>query len=379
MNKPIRVLQVLTIMNLGGAETMIMNYYRNIDRTKVQFDFLLHRPERGAYDDEIEALGGIIYRLSPISPRNFFRYKKELKLFFEEHQEYKIIHSHLNSLSTFILNASKPIANTRISHSHIAINPIRLSDFFNPKLDFKTTLKDAIQVMLRRSVAKHATHYFACGKKAGNWMYGDNFDKKITIINNAIDALKFTYNSETAIEVKNKLAINENFVVGHIGRFNDQKNHFFLINIFKEIIKIKPNAVLVLIGEGGLKTKIEAEANRLGIKDAILFLGLRKDIPDILQSFDVFLFPSLYEGLPVTLIEAQASGLRIFASNTISKEVNFTGLVKFLSLKDTAEQWAQKLIENSNYNRENTYESVVNEGYDIMNNAKELENFYLSK
>lgn len=377
MSEPKRILQVLTIMNLGGAETMIMNYYRSIDRSKIQFDFLLHRPERGAYDDEIENLGGKIYRMPPISPRNFFKYKSELKKFFYLHPEYEIVHSHLNSLSTFVLNAAKATSNVRIGHSHIAINPIKLSDFFNKKLDLKTTIKEALQTLLRKSVANYATHYFACGEKAGKWMFGDTAEKPITVINNAIDSSRFIYNNEIATITKKKLKIEDKLVIGHVGRFNDQKNHFFLIEIFNEILKANSNAILLLVGEGDLRPKIEDEINKLGITEAVMFLGSRTDIPELLQSFDVFLFPSLYEGLPVTLIEAQAAGLKIIASDTISSEVNFSKLIQFIALKESSLHWAKQLLQSIKYKRENTQKIVIDSGYDIVNNAKNLEDFYL--
>ena len=366
-------------MNLGGAETMIMNYFRNVDRSKIIFDFLLLRPERGAYDDEIEALGGIIYRLPPISPSTFFVFNKELKEFFKVHPEYDIVHSHLNSLSTFILKAAKPTANIRIAHSHIAISPIKLKDFFNKNLDLKTTIKEYIQSKLKTQVAKHATHYFACGEKAGRWMFGDNAADKVTVLNNAIDAAKFKFDQNISLNKKEELGLKEKIVIGHVGRFNDQKNHLFLISIFNEVLKNKPNTVLLLVGVGDLMPKIKSEADKLGISESILFLGARRDIPELLQCFDLFLFPSLYEGLPVTLIEAQAAGLNIIASNTITSEVNFGDLITFISLEQSPELWAKMVIEKLNYDREDTQKMIIENHYDIKSNARMLEEFYLTQ
>lgn len=380
MNKtePIRVLQVLTIMNLGGAETMIMNYYRHIDKTKVQFDFLLHRQERGFFDDEIESLGGKIYRMLPISPKNYFSYKKKLDAFFNTHTEYKIIHSHLNALSSIILGVAKqkkiPL---RIAHSHLAVEANVITKIFRKNTDIKATIKDGIQSLISSRVPKVATHYFACGEKAGQWLFGKANKQQVTIINNAINASLFTYSSLKGEKIKAKLGLSNKKVIGHVGRFNEQKNHFFLINIFNEIYKKDNNTVLALVGAGHLKDKIEKEAQRLNIEKNIRFLGLRDDIPELLQGFDLFLFPSLYEGLPVTLVEAQASGLKIITSSTVTTEVNITGLVHYIDLEKTALDWANLVVSHLNYNRKDTLSAIQKGGYDIFENVKSLQNFYL--
>ncbi|MBF8149563.1 glycosyltransferase family 1 protein [Winogradskyella sp. F6397] len=378
-DKPIRVLQVLTIMNLGGAETMIMNYYRHIDRTKVQFDFLLHRQERGFFDDEIESLGGKIYRMSAIAPKNYFIYKKNLNLFFDKHPDYKIVHSHLNALSSIILGvAKKKNIPFRIAHSHLAVEPLVLKKVIKKNTDIKATIKDSIQTLVKGRVTKVATHYFACGEKAGNWLFGYKNKTKVTIINNAINASLFTYDAIEAKKIKNELNLENKKVIGHIGRFNEQKNHFFLIKIFNELYKKDENCVLLLIGDGNLKTKLKEEAKRLNIDKNIHFLGLRDNIPELLQAFDLFLFPSLYEGLPVTLIEAQASGIKIITSNTVTKEVDITNLITYIDLDRPAEEWADYVLANIDYKRKNTLSKIKQEGYDIFENAKKLQNFYLN-
>lgn len=378
--KPIRVLQVLTIMNLGGAETMIMNYYRHIDKTKVQFDFLLHREDKGFFDDEIESLGGKIYRMPPISPKNYFLYKKKLNLFFSEHPEYKIVHSHLNALSSIILSVAKnKNIPYRIAHSHLAVESMMLKKIFKKNTDIKATLKDSVQSLIRGKVTKVATHFFACGEKAGDWLFGQKNRTKVTIINNAIHASSFSYNTIKADKIKEEFGLKNKKVIGHVGRFNEQKNHFLLIKIFNEIYKKDNNCVLLLIGNGNLKDKIKEEAKRLSIYKDIRFLGLRDDIPELLQGFDLFLFPSLYEGLPVTLIEAQASGLKIITSTTVTKEVDITGLITFIDLKKPELEWAESVLNNINYNRKDTFNQIKEGGYDIFENAKNLQIFYLNK
>jgi len=379
MNNPIRVLQVLTIMNRGGAENMIMNYYRNMDRSKVQFDFLLHRQEMGAFDQEIESLGGKIYRIPAISPKNYIRYKRALSHFFDKYPEYQIVHSHLNALSSFVLKEAKtrniPV---RIAHSHLAVEPFAIKKVFAPNTDVKATIKDSIQSLIRKKVRRYATHFFACGEKAGDWLYGVENRAQVEIINNAIDSKKFIYDRESEKVVRKELDLEGKRVIGHVGRFNEQKNHFFLIEIFEKVVNALPNSCLVLIGDGNLKPKIEERVKELDIKDSVMFLGLQDNIPRLLQTFDLFLFPSLYEGLPVTLIEAQASGIPIVASNTITSEVDITGLLTFCSLNDTAQYWAEKVVKNIDHTRENTHQRIVNGKYDIAENAKKLQEFYLN-
>ncbi|MFV9551014.1 glycosyltransferase family 1 protein [Algibacter sp. PT7-4] len=377
--KPIRVLQVLTIMNLGGAETMIMNYYRHVDKSKIQFDFLLHRSERGFFDDEIESLGGKIYRMSPIRPHTHFLYKKKLEQFFDEHPEYNVVHSHLNALSSTILKIAKAKGiQTRIAHSHLAVEPYVLKKIFKKNTDIKATIKDAIQSLIKYKVKKHATHFFACGLKAGEWLYGKNNASKITIINNAINSSLFTYNPNLSLQVKKELGVSGKKVIGHVGRFNEQKNHFFLIKIFNEILKKDKNCVLALAGNGNLMSPIKKEVKKLEIKNQVLFLGLQKNIPKLLQGFDLFLFPSLYEGLPVTLVEAQSSGLPIVTSNTVTTEVDITGLITFLDINNDSEsKWAKTVLNKLNYERLNTSSQIKKGGYDIYENASKLQEFYI--
>lgn len=379
MNKPsIRILQVLTIMNRGGAEAMIMNYYRNVDRNQIQFDFLLHRQEKGAYDDEILSLGGKIYKLRPIHPRSLGLYEKELDDFFKQNTQYRIVHSHLNALSSIVLGvAKKNGVQIRIAHSHLAVEKGTIWKLFHKDTDRTALVKDFIQHIIRHRVRRVATHNFACGEKAGKWLFGEygNFN----IINNAIDSSKFIYNPNLRTSVREKLNLGTSKTIGHVGRFNEQKNHFYLIRIFHALLNIDSNYHLLLVGDGNLTQKVRKLTEELNISEKVTFLGIRKDIPDLLQAMDFFVFPSLYEGLPVTLVEAQASGLKIFASNNITHEVNLTGLISFLEINDPPEKWALKIIEESNYTRKNTSLKIKEMQYDIHENALSLQNFYLNQ
>ena len=365
--KPIRVLQVFTIMNRGGAETMIMNNYRNIDRIKVQFDFMVHRQERGAYDDEIEAFGGRIYRMMPIHPNNLLEYKRKIHQFFNQHYEYQIIHGHCSELGVYIyMEASRKGIPVIIAHAHNS--PVGW--------DFKTPFRFYWKHKMRRYI----TEMLSCGKKSSEWLFGKSNSEKAIILNNAIDANKFVFNVAKRERLKRELDIENKFVVGHVGRFVAQKNHKLLIDIFAEIHKRDKNAILLLIGDGDLKKSIQEKVEGLALKQAVKFLGVRSDIPDLLNTFDVFLLPSLFEGLPVTMVEAQASGLKCIVSDGVPKESGITDLVEYYSLNKSAEYWANEVLKYQNgYERKDMYGDIVNSGFDIKENAKWLQEYYLGK
>lgn len=367
MREPIRVLNLFTIMNRGGAETMVMNYYRNIDRTKVQFDFLVHREEKGVYEDEIEELGGKIYRMPPIYPQNFLTYKKLIREFLKNHPEYRIIHSHMSELGYFVFKeAKKQGVPTIICHAHN--NP----HGWDIKMIFRTYFKH----MMR----PYITHMFMCGEESGSWLFGKKNRSKFIQLNNAIDSKKFIYNENTSAQVKKELGITNEFVIGHVGRFNEQKNHNKLIEIFYEICKINPNSKLVLVGEGVLENKTKEKVNSLNLDDKVLFLGGRSDVYRIMQAFDIFLFPSLFEGLPVSMVEAQAAGLQCFISNSIPKQCIITNNVISFDLSLPNCEIAKLIINrHKNYSRLNTYQNIVDAGFDIKSNAKQLEEFYFNE
>ena len=356
-----RVLQVVTKMNRGGLETMLMNYYRHIDREKVQFDFLVHREERGAYDDEIESLGGKIYRLPRLVPWSI-SYLKSLDRFFDEHPEYKIVHVHQDCLSSVILKSAKkhgiPV---RIAHSHNA--------------DQERNLKYPIKLWYMRDIPRYSTHLFACGRKAGDWMFKG---APYTVINNAIDPQVFAFDSGKRSEIREQLNIQNKFVIGHVGRFNPQKNHKFLLEIFSSLLKYKPDSVLLLVGGGDGMEKIENRAIELGISENVRFLGIRSDIADLMQAMDVFVFPSLYEGLPVTMVEAQAAGLPCVVSEAIPREAYMTDLVFQKKLSDKPDDWVKDILLHRNMFRTSHIQEVTQSGFDIETEAEKLQEFYLS-
>ena len=361
MKHPIRVLQVVTYMGRGGLETMLMNYYRHIDHSKVQFDFLTHREFDGDYDKEIKELGGNVYHLSNLNPLSI-DYKTSLNDFFENHPEYKIVHSHLDCMAGIPLKYAKlnnvPL---RIAHAHNS----------NQTKDLKYPLK----LFYKRNIKKNANYLFACGDEAGKWMFNTD---KFKVLNNAIDAKDYTFNMNIRNDKRKEFGISDDSImVGHVGRFFPQKNHDFLIDIFNQFHKDYPNSYLMLVGEGELKTSIQDKVNTLGLEDYVIFTGLRSDVNELLQAMDVFLFPSLYEGLPVSIVEAQAAGLPCLISDKVPIECKKTDLVYQLSLEDSVNTWADKIYELSHISRRDTYEEIKQSGFDIVENAKWLENFYI--
>lgn len=357
----IRILQVVTYMGRGGLESMLMNYYRYIDREKIQFDFLVHRQERAAYDDEIEAMGGKIYRLPRLVPWSK-AYLTALNRFFDEHPEYRIVHVHQDCLSSVILKAAQqhniPV---RIAHSHNA-NQDR-------------NLKYPIKLWFRRSIPRCATHLFACGKDAGDWMFGG---ATYQIINNAIDTTAYTYDTNKRVELRRQLGLADELVIGHVGRFNPQKNHPFLMDIFAALLKKESNAVLLLVGGGEGMSKMQEKVQELGIAEHVRFLGVRSDVADLMQAMDMFVLPSLYEGLPVTMVEAQAAGLPCIISDKVPPECILTeGLVDVMPLSASPGAWAEKILAKRAIPRTDRRAEIAAHGFDITTEAVKLQEFYL--
>ena len=367
-DKAISVLVLDTVMDRGGAEAMIMNYMRNINRDKIRFDFLTNRDYRGAYEDEIESLGGKVYHMCPMYPGKFRRYKREIRLFLQEHPEYKIIHSNLEERSYFPLKVAKKLGvPVRISHSH------------NRPLGFD--LKLLVRYYFRFMLRFYNTHMFACGIEAGDWLYGKKNRNKVVIMNNAIDVRRYIYNRDKAIDMKKKLGVEGKTVIGNVGRFFNQKNHKFLIDIFEQIHRINPNTALLLVGGGeqddALKNQIRQKVENLGLSDSVHFLGVRSDVEDVLQAFDLFLLPSLFEGFPVTMVEAQASGLPCVISDKVPIQCDITGNVRVVELDEEPMDWAEKCLEFVNsFERKDNFEVISKAGFDIRENAKWLEHFY---
>ena len=347
-------------------EAVLMNYYKYIDRTKIQFDFFCDNDSTNIPYEEIEKLGGKVILIPPY--QKVFKYQKSLQKIFKENN-YKIVHSHINTLSVFPLYAAKkaniPI---RIAHSHSTSN----------KKEWK---KNLLKQILKPFSKTFANNYFACSEYAGKWLFGEKeFNKgNIYVLNNAIDIDKFKYNEKIRNEIRKELNINKDtLVIGHIGRFVKQKNHDFLIDIFNEYTKLNNNTVLLLIGQGPLEEEIKEKVNKLNLQDNVLFLGQREGVNELYQAMDIFLLPSLYEGLGMVLIEAQCAGLPCICSTEVPSVAKVTPNLEFLSLKNKDLIWAKKIKKISKNDKRKDFSNEIRKNsYDIKIEAKKLEKKYL--
>lgn len=360
--EPLRVAHIVGKWLGGGVEAVIMNYYRHIDRDKVQFDLICDEDSTDIPYEEIEKLGGKVILIPPY--QKVFKYIKELTKVLKE-GNYKIVHSHINTLSVFPLYAAKKAGvPVRIAHSHSTTN----------KKEWK---KNLMKLALRPFAKTFATDYFACSELAGRWLFGNKTfdDGKVYVLNNAIDLDKYKYDEKIRKNKRKELGIKDDtIVIGHIGRFVEQKNHRGLIDIFNEVHKLNKNTLLLLAGQGPLMEEMKEKVKSLGIEKNVKFLGQRSDANELYQAFDVFLLPSLYEGLPVVGVEAQASGLLCILSDDMTKETKVLESTEFLSLSTSSEVWANILLQSyEKYERKDTKKEISKNGFNIKDEANKLE------
>lgn len=357
--EPIRILQCVSNMDRAGIETMLMNFYRNIDREKVQFDFLCNKSKSGDYDEEIKKLGGNIYISPGLNPFKWFKYQRFMKTLFKNHPEYKIIHCQNEAMGFPALYAAKkngiPV---RIAHSHNTII----------RYDFKWLIK----IIYKKLLKFVATDFVACGIDAGKYLFGT----EVKIIHNAIDSDKFKYSEIKRNELRNKYNLDGKFVIGHVGRFEPQKNHSFLIDVFLEYSKINKNAVLVLVGTGSLIVQIEKKVIDNNLEDKVIFMGNIDNVNEIYNIMDIFVLPSFHEGLPVVGIEAQYSGLKCLFSNKITKECDISKNSIFLEL--SVEKWVNEINRyySIGHKRDSSINSIKNIDYDIKEETRKLKLYY---
>lgn len=357
-----RILHVFGTLNRGGAETLVMNIYRNIDRSKIQFDFVVHHEEEGAYEEEVRKLGGKIYRVPNYKGTNHFAYKKAWNKLLKNHPEYKIIHCHKESIVALVMDEAKKNRRIAIAHSH---NTQNIPGF-----------KGKVMDVLNKNVDAKADYRFACSVDAGYWMFGRY--KNFTVIDNGIEVENFSYNPQIRAKIREKLGFSDKKVLGHIARFNKQKNHSFLIDIFADLIKEDDDYLLVLAGVGDLKDEIEKKVRDLGIEDKVIFLGSIGYVNELLQAIDIFILPSLYEGLAVSTIEAQAAGLKCLLADTIDKNSKITDLVEFIPINQGTRPWIKAIHKALPYQRKDTSDEIKKAGFDIRETAERLSDFYLN-
>lgn len=365
---PVRVLCLFTIMNRGGAETMCMNLYRHMEREKIQFDFLVYYPEKGIYEDEIKSMGGRVFRIP--HPSNLLAHISAARTFFHEHPEYRIVHNHMQSNGALICaEAKKAGVPTIIYHSHSGALPILTKDY-------KLTLRRARNRLLNHIAINNSTFIFACGAAAANTIPAD---RTVLPLNNAVDLQLFRFSPQIREIMRKQLGCDDKLVIGHVGRFDSNKNQAFAIDVFEEVIKKEPNAELWLIGDGVQRQQIEQRVKKSGLEDKVRLLGIREDIPRLLQAMDAFLFPSIAEGLPVSCIEAQAAGLPCIFSAGFDPTTVITDHCRILSLKESPERWADTVLRMKNKERKDTFSELKSAGYDIEETSRQMEEFYLSR
>ena len=361
---PIRVLQIMGIVESGGVEGVIMNYYRHIDKSKVQFDFVMHNGSNQNYINEVKSMGAKVYEITPYT-KNIIKFTYEIYKIIKE-GKYQIVHSNMNALSGFpLLAAYLAGSKVRILHNHTTDSK-------------EERLRTLIKRVLRPFAKAFANQYWACSKLAGEWMYGSKAveTEKVTIVNNAIDLDKFAFNKEKRDELRKNLGLEGKYVIGHVGRFMKQKNHSFLIEVFAQVRKQKENAILLLIGDGPLLESIQDKINELKLTEQVTFLGARNDVADLYNVMDVFVLPSLYEGLPVVGVEAQANGLPFLCSDNVTKEIAFSKATELISFDSDVNDWAVKSITMGTQERVESKSGFKSAGYDIRIECKKLEARY---
>ncbi len=366
--KKVKILRIIGECKIGGVETITLNYYKNINHNKIAMDFLFYGESHEKFDNELKLQGDKTFNVTDYK-KSMIKSIKEIKNIVKQ-GNYDIVHAQLNALNFFpLLGAKLGGAKIRIASNHSTANL---------KHEFK---KSIVKYILRPTCRILATNYAACSEYAGKWAFGKRNLKlgKIKIIHNAINLDDFIFNEKIRKQKRLELGIEDKFVVGHVGRFVEQKNHKFIIDIFCEVKKINPNSVLILIGDGELECEIKKYVNEKNIEDSVKFLGIRFDVNELMQAMDVFLFPSIYEGLGNVITESQAVALHSVSSDKIPEEVKMTEYADFLSLKDSEEIWAKKILEFSDgYTRRNTHVDLIKNGYEIKSAARDLEEYYFS-
>ena len=362
----IKVLYFIDRMRHGGIQQFAVEIVKNMDKKKCEIDFLLlDDGQTYPLENVLKELGVKFYKLKGVwfrTPFDILKQKRALENFFKEHHDYKVVHMHSSSKNFMVLKIAKKYGiNIRIAHSH------------NIGFQSKNKIKILIGDLLKKPLKKYATHYFSCSKLAGKWLFGK---EEVEIIHNAVDYEKFKFNQRRRDELRKELEIENCLVIGNVGRFTNQKNHTFLVDIFNEIHKQNENAVLMLVGIGEKEQEIRDKIEKFGLTDCVKFMGFCNNTNELFWCMDIFLLPSLHERLPVVGVEAQCTGLPCFMSkDVITEEAKIVENVKFIELEKTPEEWAE-IILSSDLNRRDTYEELKNAGYFIEQTVERLERFY---
>lgn len=364
MKEPIRVLQVIGSLEIGGAQAMIINLQKSIDNNRVQFDYVIDRAEFTALAPIVEKMGSKVFVLPTFKGTNISEIRRAWDLFFLEHNEYKILHTHIRTYAALFIPVAQKHGVKCIVHSHSTSNGKGL----------KGAVKDLMQLPLRYQ----ADYCFACSEIAGKWLFGKNivYKSNYKVVPNAIDINLYKYNAEIDNKIRKQLGIQDRMTFIHVGRLHPSKNHLFLLNVFNEILKRISNACLILVGDGELRQSIEDYIAFLGIKDKVLLLGNRNDVPELLQAANMFLFPSIWEGLPVSVVEAQATGIPCIISNKVTNEVFISKLAKKVSIDNGIEPWVDAIMHSISKEKIDVSNQISEAGFDIRDGAEMLTCFY---
>lgn len=365
MIRPLRILCVMSTLDRGGAESMCMNLYRHIDREIVQFDFVKHTPDKGAFEDEILSLGGRIFAAPRYKIYNHLSYTQWWNHFLREHPEYTIIHGHFFTISSVFFRAAHKAGRITVGHSHCTKSP---------KEGTSRRLVNCLGNLLIDRIEENSDYCLACSQMAGEWVFPHKF---FHVLNNAIDCKRFVADPEVARAVREEFSLGDCLVLGNVSRFNLQKNPHGTLEIFRLVHEKRPDSKLLWVGDGPMRAEVQEKAKELGLQDDVVFAGVRSDVERLLQAMDAFVFPSFYEGLGIAAVEAQAAGVRTFCSDTIPREVAVTSLCQFLSLNSLSE-WANKICKISEVSpHSNMSEAIIEAGFDIHSTARWLQDFYL--
>lgn len=363
----LRVLHSVSNMARAGIETMLMNYYREIDRDQLQFDFLANKPVPGEYDDEIRGMGGRVFVSPGLNPLHYPRYKKFVTELLHESPDIRIVHAHNEAMGYYALQSAKDVGiPVRIAHAH---NTQIIRDYKYP-----------LKMVCKQLLPGAATDYWSCGRDAGIYYFGEKrWNASGFILRNAIDLPRFAFREEDRARLRREHGLEGCFVIGHVGRFNVQKNHTRLLDIFAEIAAAVPEARLALIGTGELEQAVKEKAEAMGIRGKVLFLGQMADVGGWYQAMDCFVLPSLFEGLPVVGVEAQAAGLPCFFSDRVTDEVLLSPEARRISLEAGDAVWAEEILaaRQPGAERGRGADIVRRAGYDIHTEARKLQEIYL--
>lgn len=361
----INILHIVPALDGGGIENTLLSYYTNMNRSRFKFDFIVYGDKVGALEADFEKMGATIYHI-PSRHENLWQSLKKMKEIICSNK-YDIVHAHQNRMSFISLFYAKKCGiRVRIAHSHTAYEQENIVKHFERRV---------CSILIRY----FSTNWFACGVEAGKWLYGEKAVKseKFHIMNNAIDIDQFIFNNDIRKQKREELRSEDKFIIGNVGRLSFEKNHEFILKVFNEIHRINSKAILLLVGRGPLEEKIKEQVEIFGLAEAVKFLGYRSDVPQLLQAMDVFLLPSKWEGLPVVLVEAQASGLKSFAADTITDEVKVSNVLTYKSLEQSYVEWATEILKYANgYERKNISDKICQGGYEIKQEAEKMEKTY---